>query len=73
MKSMHKLHKYKITLKNQKLLKFISKQHIESMFVEIVDDAAFLIFKGVNVMINTDQIKKITIDGVEYKVGHYVH
>ena len=68
------MHQYKIKLTDDSILFFKSKHNIckGSIQFALIHSKAFLVFEDADVMINTDQIKKLSVDGIEYRAGNYV-
>ena len=65
------MHKYKIVLADDSEVNFESKHEISKMSCIVVKNTAFLNFDDANIVINTTTIKKLVVDGIEFKIGYY--
>ena len=65
------MHKYKATLAIGLVYEFESKHHISNMEVMAVPNASYVHFKDSGVVLDLAQVKKMEIDGVEYKMKAY--
>ena len=68
------MHQYKVKLTDDSVLFFKSKHNIcrGRINILLVHNKSFLVFDDVDLMLNTDKIKNIAVDGVEYKEGNYI-
>ena len=65
------MHKYKVEFADDSVLFFNSKYDVGNITIALRDTKSFLIFDDADLAINTNQVKKFKVDGIEYKVGHY--
>ena len=65
------MHKYKITFALGQGVKFESKHHISTMEVMLLPRASYVNFEDAGIVLDLAQVKKMEIDGVEYKLMAY--
>lgn len=67
-----KRHKYKATLAFGLSYEFESKHHISDMEVMAIPNASYIRFDDAGVVLDLTQVKKMDIDGIEYKMKAYL-
>ena len=65
------MHKYKVTFALGQGIKFESKHHISTMEVMPLPMGSYLNFEDAGIVLDLAQVKKMEIDGVEYKLRAY--